>query len=144
MLREKIEKDLLQGRKDKNELVKKTLQTLKGEIEKEQIKAQYELSDSEVLSVVNREIKQINQTLDSAKKANRLEMIKESESQIEFLSKYLPKRMSKEEIIEAVNKLGFQPTTNTGLIIGKFMSVYKDKVDGSYARAVIEKHFKLD
>lgn len=70
MLKDRIENDLLAARKAKDTPTIKTLQVLKAQMENEAIKLKHELTDSEVLTVLRRELKQITASIDEQNKQN--------------------------------------------------------------------------
>lgn len=64
-----------------------------------------ELTDDDVLQIIQKVIKEINDEAEAFKNANRMEQYEELLKQKQSLEGYLPKMMSKEEILVEINKL---------------------------------------
>ena len=64
-----------------------------------------ELTDDDVLQIIQKVIKEINDEAEAFKNANRMEQYEELLKQKQSLEGYLPKMMSKEEILAEINKL---------------------------------------
>lgn len=97
MLKEQIEKDLLHARKNKQELKKKTLMVLKSQLINTEIALRAPLTDTDEITVIRREIKQIEASIDGAKKANRDDLLSEYQAQLALISGYLPTVKTAEE-----------------------------------------------
>ena len=57
------------------------------------------LSTEEEVAIVNREIKQTNQALEGAQKAQREDLIEQEEAKLVLLKSFLPKQLSEDEIV---------------------------------------------
>lgn len=99
------------------------------------------LSDSEILAVLATEVKRRRDTIAELEKANRLDLLKHEQDQLEVLLTYLPKQLSREEV-EAVAKqviaqLGVSGPQATGAVMGKLMPQLKGKADGKLINEVV-------
>ena len=64
-----------------------------------------EFQDSNVLEVIQKVLKELSDEKEGYKKVNNTERVSSIEHQEEVIKAYLPKQLSKEEIIEEINKL---------------------------------------
>ena len=64
-----------------------------------------ELTDADVLSIIQKVIKELGDEKDGYIKTNNLERAKLIDEQAEIIKVYLPKQLTKEEILEEINKL---------------------------------------
>ena len=64
-----------------------------------------ELTDDDVISVIEKAIKELNEERDAFLKANRDERVEELTKQINVLSVYLPTKLTEEEIRKEIDKL---------------------------------------
>lgn len=92
-----------------------------------------ELTDEECLTVIQKELKQVRESLEMAK--GREDTVNELKAQITILESYLPAQMSVEEIQGAVKEiiggLGLELTVkNKGVIMKNVMAQLKGKADG--------------
>lgn len=147
MLKDQIEKALLTARLDvakkkpNADVAKETLTLLKASIQNEAIKNQAELSDEEIVTIVKSNVKQLNQTLDSAKVAERQELIEKTEAQIALLSVYLPQTMTEDQILDYL-KDNFSVDMPFGQAMGKIMKDLSGKIDGATAKSALQKYLQ--
>lgn len=95
-----------------------------------------------VIDAINKERKQIKQTLDILVKNKKedSDLYKESIIKYNLLETYLPKQMSKDEIKDVVNKIIVEKNLdakNKGLIMKNVMPVLKGKADGKVISSIV-------
>lgn len=108
MLFEEIKNANIQALKDHNKQAREILSLLFGKLKNESIDKGLhgtELPDGEVLRIISKTIKELEEEAESFKKANRDEKVTELLAQRDLLAKYLPKMMSEEEIRNEIAKL---------------------------------------
>jgi uncharacterized protein len=104
-----------------------------------------ELSDEEVLKVLQRLAKQRHDAIEQFDKGGRPELVKSETAELKIIEAYLPQMMSKDEIrkIAKAQKTKLGVTDKAGL--GKFMAVLmkelKGKASGSDVKEVVESLF---
>jgi len=101
MLITQIKQDVKQAMRDKDKAKLSTLRMLVATIEKKQIETKGILTDLEVIESIGKNIKQLNQEIESIVTANRdnaSEKIAKLDSEKEVLLSYLPKQLSEKEI----------------------------------------------
>lgn len=95
-----------------------------------------------VIDAINKERKQIKQTLDILVKNKKedSDLYKESIIKYNLLETYLPKQMSEDEIKDAISKIIVEKnldTKNKGLIMKNVMPVLKGKADGKFISSIV-------
>ncbi len=101
-----------------------------------------DLTEEEENTIILREIKQAQETLDSAP-ADKTDLIDECKLRIEVYSEFAPKQMSEDEIratIEGVLKeLGIEKPQpkDKGIIMKNLMPKTKGKADGSLVNKIV-------
>ena len=114
MLKEKLLEDMKVSMRDKNVVRKNVIQMVRAAILQVEKDKQIELTDEKIIDVIAKESKKRKDSLADYEKSGREELIKQINEEIEKLSEYLPKPLSKEElerIIEEVIK-NIGATTN--------------------------------
>ena len=106
--------------------------------------AGYEATDEDVLSVIQKEAKQRNESIEQFKNAGRQELVDKETKELEILKTYLPAQMSEEEIkklvIEAISQTGATTVVDMGRVMGALMPKVKGKADmGMVSKLVKEK-----
>ena len=133
-LKEKINADLKVSMLARDSFSTNVLRGLKAAILSEEVaknKREEGLDDSEIESVIVREVKKRNEAaklLDEERANNELK-------EAEILSKYLPEMMNEEEVLKIVqnevSKLDEKSPKQMGQVIGSIKAKYGNSIDGS-------------
>jgi uncharacterized protein YqeY len=144
-LKEQIQKDFITAMKNKDESTKSALSGLKSKITEAEKVNGGELSDDDILKIINKGIKQREESIRLFIDGGRPELaVKESEERI-VLMNYLPAQMTDEEIEIAVREIivGLPTMTNanalSGKTMGEFNKKYQGKADSKRVLEVIKK-----
>ena len=101
------------------------------------------LSDAEILDVMQKMIKQRQESLDIYEKAGRTELAAQEREEIEIISGYLPQRMSDAEAAKAISALIKDIEAETLRDMGRTMTALKERFSGrmdfSKASAMVKK-----
>ncbi|KGR78863.1 GatB/YqeY domain-containing protein [Ureibacillus manganicus] len=138
MLKTQVFDQLKQAMKDKDTLAKGVLTLLKAALDNAEKEKGAELTQEEEFAIVNREIKQTNQSLDGAKQANRTDLIEKEETKLSILSNFLPKQLSEDEIVQILTEAG----VIKGMNMGDAMKIAKPLLSGKADGATISKVVK--
>lgn len=110
---EKINEELKIAMKEKDTFKLSVLRMVKSALQLEQIAKKSELEETDVISVLKKQVKVRKDSLEEYKKYNKLELVESLSKEIAILENYLPKEMSEEEIKKVVNEacLEINPTS---------------------------------
>jgi len=99
-------------------------------IKQREVDERKDLSDAEVISVVEKMIKQRRDSMEQFLAAGRQDLVDQESFELNLLSGYLPKQLTDEEIAREVS----EAITQTGAVkvadIGKVMGALKGKLSG--------------
>jgi uncharacterized protein YqeY len=127
-LKEQISKDYINALKTKNTLVKNLLSVVKGEIQTiEKNKGVESLSDDEVINILNRTSKSLKEMSFVLEKSGKIKELETNKQELLAINLYLPKSMSKEEIISKVTEVINSGVTNIGGIMKSFSELIADR-----------------
>jgi len=129
-LLDQINNDLKTAMKEKNELRLATLRMMKSKVL--YVNARGDLPEAEVIKIIAKYSKELQESIDEAKKVNRLENVPRFEDELKVVMEYLPKQLGPEEIKAAVEAAAKE--------IGA--SSVKDM--GNVMKAVLAKHPGID
>ena len=105
-------------------------------------KGQKEMSDSDIMAILKKMIKQRNESCEVYKKAGRNELLENEEKEIEVISNFLPKQLSEEETKklcqEAINSSGASSMKDMGKVMGILKSKNADTLDFSKVSSIIK------
>lgn len=134
MLKEKLLEDLKNSMKDKNVVRKNVVQMIRAAILQKEKDNQIELSDEEIMQIIAKEAKTRKDALPDYEKSGREDLIKEVKEEIAIIEEYLPKQLTKEEILpiiqEIINKTGASSIKDMGKVMGEAKKQLGVSADG--------------
>ena len=139
-IKDTIREDMNKARKNNDVLSKRVYSMALDAIMKAEKNAMHDFTDEEIVVILNKEIKQYNETLEFAVKANNSSLIQEIQSSIEMLKAFVPEMMSEEEIKAYLNKVleDIQPVKSNKGKIMKSMSALKGKADMKLISKIVD------
>ncbi|MDD2731903.1 MAG: GatB/YqeY domain-containing protein [Candidatus Pacebacteria bacterium] len=160
MLKQKIQSEILEAVKEKNENISGVLRLLLSVIFSKEKEKRYkiakdnpdfgekelieksELIDEEIINVIFSEVKKRKDAILEFEKGKRNDLIEKEKAEIKILEKYLPEQISEEEIKkiveEAVRKTGASQIKDMGRIMAEVMPKLKGKADGSIISKIVK------
>lgn len=141
-LTEKIDGDYVDALKNKEAEKVSVLRLLKSALQNAKIAEQKELSDDDVIKVVQKEIKQRRDSIATYETGGRAELANKEKAEIEVLSAYMPAQLSDEELTaivkSAIAEVGATGMADMGKIMGKVMPQVAGKADGNQVSAKVK------
>ncbi len=135
MILEKIKEDLKNALKTKDELRIATLRFLLSSIHNKEIEKKQELTDEEIIPLIQKQIKERKESIEAFRKGKREDLASKEEKELEILSSYLPQQASEEEVFKAVKesieKVGAKGVKDFGVVMKEVMARLRGRVDGS-------------
>lgn len=133
-IKEKIQTDFIVAMKSKNEIEKSALSSIKAKItEGEKANGNKELSDDDVIKIINKGIKQREESIRIYTEAGRVELAEKENDEVGVLKKYMPRQMTDTEIEIAVREIiqNFDGVvTNPNALVGKTMGMFNKNHQG--------------
>jgi len=105
MLKNQLKNDLLSALKEKDEKKVSILRFALSKIQKEEIKNQKELTDEEVVLVLQKLKQELEEEKEAAISAKRSDLQQKVEKEIETILPYLPKPLSDDELRQEIKKI---------------------------------------
>lgn len=120
MLIDQIDSDLTHAMKSKDTLQVNTLRLLKASITNFLIeKRRTRPVDSDVISLIHKQLKQRQDAIDSFQKAGRTDLADKESREKTYLSKYLPTPLSDHQLLQLVDKAIAETGANSKADLGK-------------------------
>lgn len=145
-LKEKIQSDFITAMKAKDENAKTALSGIKAKItEAEKANGNSELSDAELIKVINKAIKQREEAQKIYSDAGREEMARKEADEACVLRNYMPSQMTEAEIEAEIKKImavidaGGNRNKLVGQTMGTFNKNFQGRADVSIVKNIIEK-----
>jgi len=121
---------LLLAMKDKNEVLKNALRLALSSIKLAEVEKGAELDDISIYSILHKEIKTREETIAEAIKAEREEMIKPLNKEIDELKKFLPAEISDDELTDIIKNVISELNAESIKHMGKVMKIVIDRIQG--------------
>jgi uncharacterized protein YqeY len=146
MLRDDINNAVKEAMKAKAELKLSTLRMVNSTIKNADIAARGEgkppLGDADILGVLQKMIKQRQESVELYEKGGRAELAAQEREEIAIISAYLPKQMSeadmKAAIASAIAETGAAGMKDMGKVVGALKAKYAGRMDFAKAAALIK------
>ena len=146
MLRDDINNALKEAMKARNERAVSTLRMINSTLKNADIEARGAgkppLGDAEVLGVLQKMIKQRQESIELYKKGGRGDLVKQEEEEIAIISGYLPKQMLEAEmaaaIEAAIKETGAAGMKDMGKVIGALRGKYAGQMDMAKASGMVK------
>jgi uncharacterized protein YqeY len=129
-LKAKIENDLHDAMRNHDELRKRTLRMVLANIKLTEVEKIGTLSDVEVISILQKEIKNRKEAIQDAEKANRPDLIDSNNDEIGVLTDYLPRQLTENELIEIAKQAIAEVNAQNPNDVGKVMKVLIPRIQG--------------
>jgi len=140
-LRQKLNDDLKKSMKAGDTNRTGVLRMLSASLKNKEIEMKgEELKDDDVMQVINKEAKKRKEAIEAFTKGGRTEIADKEKAELVVLETYLPKQLSKEEVVVEVEKVleKIEDKSNIGLVMKDVMSQLKGKADGKTISEVVK------
>ena len=146
VLRDDINKALTEAMKAKNQRAVSTLRMINSSLKNADIEARGAskppLGDAEILSLLQKMIKQRQESVELYQKGGRDDLVKQEREEIGIISGYLPKQMSDDEMKAAI-EAAVKETAAAGMkdmskVIGVLRAKYAGQMDMAKASGLVK------
>ncbi|MDR2189767.1 MAG: GatB/YqeY domain-containing protein [Candidatus Peribacteria bacterium] len=138
-----ITNDYQDAMKAKATLKKLTLNYLLAQAKNKKIELQHDLTDEEVIALIKKEIKAINESISFLEKvADKAETLAEEQQKKQLLEAYLPAMLSREQTETLITSLIAQLSltdlkTQRGVLMKELMAHHKAELDTTIINEII-------
>ena len=141
-LKEDLMKALKEAMQNKDTLKKETITMLRAAILQVEKDGQKELSESEMQTIVAKEVKKRKESIVDFEKGGRLDIVEQVNKEIEILSEYPPEQLTEEEIInlvkDTINNVGATSIKDMGKVMGALRDKTAGKADGKLVSDIVK------
>jgi uncharacterized protein len=140
-LSSRLQEDLTAAIRAHDDLRRDTLRMVISAAYNDSKKLRRDLTDDEVLTVLTREVKSRNESVEAFSAAGRTEAADKEKAEIEIIRAYLPEQMNAQEIAhlvtEAVDESGATGPRDMGKVMAALMPKVKGRADGKQVSAMV-------
>ena len=138
MLQEQINKDYVVAMKAKDSNRSSTLNFLRAQLKNVVIEKRVDqLEDADVVSVIKKQIKQRQDSIEQYEKGGRQELADKEKGELDILKEYLPEEMSEDQVSKIVTEVISETQANSMKDMGKVMKLVQEKTQGNADNKVV-------
>jgi uncharacterized protein len=143
-LSERVQKDMVDAMRSKEELRLSTLRMMKAALQNKRIEKRADLDEKEELQVFSTMIKQRKDSIEQFEKGNRPELAKKEAQEIAIIEGYMPKAAGQDEIEATVRaviaEMGSPTMKEMGTVMKNVMAKFgAARVDGKAVSESVKK-----
>lgn len=139
-LKDELKKSMLARDTEKTGILRMVISAI-GYYEIEKGGAGYEATEEDVMTVLQKQVKQRRDSVEQFRAGGREELAEKEEKEIAMLDGYLPAQMGEEEISklvdEAIASTGASSAQDMGKVMGALMPKTKGKADGGLVSKIV-------
>jgi len=137
-----IKNDLKQAMLDKNHDVRDTIRMFLAELQRYEIDNKVEADDALAINIINKMIKQRNDSITQFMDGGREDLAKQEELELKILSTYKPEQLSEDKVKSYVDDAINDLNANSMQDMGKVMGLLKPKLAGKADMGLVSKIVK--
>lgn len=137
-----IKNDLKQAMLDKNHDVRDTIRMFLAELQRYEIDNKVEADDALAINIINKMIKQRNDSITQFIDGGREDLAKQEELELKILSAYKPEQLSEDKVKSYVDDAINNLNANSMQDMGKVMGLLKPKLAGKADMGLVSKIVK--
>ena len=142
-LKDQIKKEVIQAVKSRNKERAGVLRFLQAAVKNKEIELRPEaIKEEQVLAVVQKQIKQVRESLECYKTADQKDKIEEEKYKLSVLQIFLPKPLSEKELEEYVEKAIVELQPQSMKDMGKIMQWVKAQTKGAVEGKILSEKVK--
>ena len=122
-LKEKLQQDLKDAMKAKDNVTRDTIRFLMSSLKQIEVDERKELSDEDIVKIIQRSIKQREDSMKQYKDAGRDDLYEQELVGVQILKKYLPKQLDDDELKAVVLNIIKQTSASSMKDMGKVMGL---------------------
>ncbi|MCE1246137.1 MAG: GatB/YqeY domain-containing protein [Firmicutes bacterium] len=141
-IKDRLTQEMKDAMKAKDSLKLTVIRLIKSEVKNTEIDKKKELSDDEVMDVIQKEVKKRKESITEFQKGNRQDLVDKQEAELKLLVGYLPAQADEEEIRRVIKEIVDAIPAGEKIVIGKIMpkalAALKGKADGKRVSAIAQ------
>ncbi|MBA7470890.1 putative protein YqeY [subsurface metagenome] len=140
-LKQKLSDDLKQAIRGRDKLRSSVIRLIMAAIKNAEIAKQASLDEADILGIITKEARQRKESIEAFRQGDRQDLVAQEEAELAILKDYLPRQISRDEIIayarKVIEQVGAQGPRDKGKVMTQLIPQLKGKADGREINAVV-------
>ncbi len=143
-LRDQLRTDLREAMRARDAVRRNTIRMLEAAIKNAEIDRRQqsgELGEADILAILQRQVKQRRDSIEQFEQGGRTDLAENERAEISIIESYLPRQLSREEVIEraraVIDQVGAEGPGDRGKVMGALMRELRGLADGGMVNAVV-------
>jgi len=141
-LKKRITDDMKSAMKAKDKQALKAVRMILEAIKQKEIDERIELDDAQVMTVIQKMVKQRKDSISQFSDAGRSDLVEIEEAELETINNYMPEQLSDEEVASVVDKAINDSGANSMKDMGKLMGILKSQLQGKADMSLVSQLIK--
>ena len=141
-LKKRITDDMKSAMKAKDRQALKAVRMILEAIKQKEIDERIELNDAQVMTVIQKMVKQRKDSISQFSDAGRTDLVEIEEAELEIINNYMPEQLSDEEVASVVDKAINDSGANSMKDMGKLMGILKSQLQGKADMSLVSQLIK--
>ena len=141
-LKKRITDDMKSAMKAKDRQALKAVRMILEAIKQKEIDERIELDDAQVMTVIQKMVKQRKDSISQFSDAGRSDLVEIEEAELETINNYMPEQLSDEEVASVVDKAINDSGANSMKDMGKLMGMLKAQLQGKADMSLVSQLIK--
>ena len=141
-LKEKINEDMKSAMRSKDVALLGTIRLILAAIKQKEVDERILVDDNSVISIIEKMLKQRNDSIEAFKKANRTDLVDKEVFEVSVLKNYMPEQMNAEEvekiIQEVIKKIGASSMKEMGPVMAQAKEILSGKANMAEVSKIIK------
>ncbi|MGD8996851.1 MAG: GatB/YqeY domain-containing protein [Anaerolineae bacterium] len=141
-LQDDLKEALRAGDEQRKRVIRLALAAMtNAEIEHAMQSDEAELSEGDIVAVLQKQAKQRRETIEELEEVDRPDLLSVEKEELAILEGYLPEQLSREEIVQearqVIEEIGATGMRDMGPVMGQLMSKLRGRADGRVVNEVV-------
>ena len=141
-LKKRITDDMKSAKKAKDKQALKAVRMILEAIKQKEIDERIELNDAQVMTVIQKMVKQRKDSISQFSDAGRSDLVEIEEAELEIINNYMPEQLSEEEVESVVDRAINDSGANSMKDMGKLMGMLKPRLQGKADMSTVSQLIK--
>jgi len=129
-LKQHIADDMKSAMREKDKVRLEAVRMLRASIQRKEVDDQTELDDAGVLAIVQKLVKQSNESIRQFDAGGRQDLVDKEQASLKYIEVYLPAQLSDEAVQSAISEAVAETGASSPADMGKVMGWLKPKLNG--------------